>query len=288
MRYEEFIKRHLDISMVSGKEFYGRCPFHQDTTPSFAINGETGLWICHACGVKGNIHHLANQLGIGVHVTASGIKSRAASLKESMDDPVVEVMRPLPDAWLAQFRHRHIYWDHRGIGRATQKAFELGYDQQWNAVTIPIRDVNGALLGVVRRRLDDDGPRYIYPKGFKRAQNLFASWMMDDVVAAALVEGPIDALACWDAGIPALAMYGSHLSSYQIQLIKAIGLRSLAILTDRDEAGARAAEAIVTELEGVILKFPRNWPEGAKDPGDLANDQLNEVWAQTVPLWGLN
>ena len=34
----------------SGKEWIGCCPFHEDRTPSFRVNPDSGLWFCHSCG----------------------------------------------------------------------------------------------------------------------------------------------------------------------------------------------------------------------------------------------
>ena len=39
----------------TGKQFIGCCPFHEDRTPSFSLNPESGLWYCHACGIGGDI-----------------------------------------------------------------------------------------------------------------------------------------------------------------------------------------------------------------------------------------
>jgi len=30
-----------------------RCPFHEDTHPSFSVNTQSGGYICHACGARG-------------------------------------------------------------------------------------------------------------------------------------------------------------------------------------------------------------------------------------------
>ena len=39
----------------SGKEWVGCCPFHEDRTPSFRVNPDSGLWFCHGCGIGGDI-----------------------------------------------------------------------------------------------------------------------------------------------------------------------------------------------------------------------------------------
>ena len=39
----------------SGKAWTGCCPFHDDRTPSFSLNPDSGLWFCHGCGIGGDI-----------------------------------------------------------------------------------------------------------------------------------------------------------------------------------------------------------------------------------------
>jgi hypothetical protein len=57
------IKRKVDIVRVvsdyvelkkSGKGYMGRCPFHDDKHPSFAVY-EEGYYICYGCGASGDV-----------------------------------------------------------------------------------------------------------------------------------------------------------------------------------------------------------------------------------------
>jgi len=38
-----------------GREWWGVCPFHEERTPSFAVNAEKGVWHCHGCQRGGNL-----------------------------------------------------------------------------------------------------------------------------------------------------------------------------------------------------------------------------------------
>ena len=52
----EIIGRRVEIKKA-GKEYRGRCPFHdggKEKTPSFYVNQEKGLYYCFACTAKGN------------------------------------------------------------------------------------------------------------------------------------------------------------------------------------------------------------------------------------------
>lgn len=285
-RFEDFADRWLDIKSWNGVEAYAICPFHKDTSPSFAFNTANGLWLCHACGVKGNADQLAEQLGTSVSASVESLKAKLQALDELTEQ--VEEIKVYPEAWLAQFNRHHDYWEERGIGKQTREAFGLGFDPFTNAVTIPLRDASGALLGVVRRRLDKGGPKYLYPRGFKAANNLFGSWMINEESKIAIVEGPIDALACWDSGVPAVALYGSRISKEQVRLIADLQISTIVIMTDNDAAGQKAAEDIVANLSGVFWHLPPTWPDGANDPGEIDRDTLQSMYEQSLPYWRLN
>jgi DNA primase len=52
------------------------------------------------------------------------------------------------------------------------KQFRLGYDPFSNRMTLPVRDHRGRILGVSYRRLDDQRPKYLDPKGYPKGRYL--------------------------------------------------------------------------------------------------------------------
>ncbi len=41
-----------------GRWWHGRCPFHEDSEPSFWVDAKRGLWGCYACNVRGDVVNL--------------------------------------------------------------------------------------------------------------------------------------------------------------------------------------------------------------------------------------
>src|ERR671936_1516589 len=39
----------------AGARYLGRCPFHQERTPSFSVNPHDKLYYCFGCGAKGDL-----------------------------------------------------------------------------------------------------------------------------------------------------------------------------------------------------------------------------------------
>ena len=50
----EIISQYTQLRKA-GKNFMGRCPFHQEKTPSFSVSQEKGVYHCFGCGKSGNI-----------------------------------------------------------------------------------------------------------------------------------------------------------------------------------------------------------------------------------------
>jgi len=46
----------------SGKEYMGKCPFHDDRQPSLSVNEEKQLWYCFSCGRKGDVVNFVMQI----------------------------------------------------------------------------------------------------------------------------------------------------------------------------------------------------------------------------------
>lgn len=277
MRYDKLISKTLDVRLYSGDEAYCLCPFHDDANPSFAINRETGLWICHGCGKKGNSARLGAELGGEVpSATVEDITEKIDALLHPPEDLELPV---LPETWLAQFMADQGYWAGRKFSPATIYSWGLGYDPITSYATIPLHRWNGDLIGVIRRATrDDQKPRYVYPSGFHAGQEMFGAHRLGPYnESVCLVEGPLDVISCWKAGIPALGCYGASISLSQVQLLRRLGVYNVVLLTDNDVVGRKARETMAEVLEGFLVSVPRFWPENRKDPGEMSPKALNRV-----------
>jgi DNA primase len=45
-----------------GANFFGLCPFHQESTPSFSVNPRAQLWHCFGCGAGGDVFTFVQRL----------------------------------------------------------------------------------------------------------------------------------------------------------------------------------------------------------------------------------
>lgn len=304
-RYETFADKHLSIVQRSGPEAMARCLFHDDGNASMQFNMEKGLFICFSgsCGARGTVKKIERELGLRVVEDELDISDIRRKLQLLKTEPTVE-LRPLPESVLDRYNFPTTYWTKiRGFSPATVKAFDLGADPLGEYVTIPIRNMQGELLGVIKRFFDSE-LKYKYPKGFKRSLNLFASWMVEQDVDAhtvVLVEGSVDAMKLWEAGYPAMAVYGSSLSATQVRILRRLGVQKVILFFDNDGPGHKATESClgykthrrgykgrvqtVTEYDPAadltreFLVYVAEYRPGQFDPGDMSPSELDEAIA---------
>jgi len=204
------------------------CPEHGDSRPSASINILKGKWYCYTCHAHGDLTGEARLIEPDYETTKLWLDRRLA------------VGQIYPETWLNRWDAGpvHPYWLNR-VGEAAAREFRLGSDPGTNAATYPLRDPSGQVLGVVRRTLGGVGPKYLYPAGVDVGRLLF-NYTPDLRDAVVLVEGALDAIALWNVGIDAFAIYGSRISPDQVKLIDRIDPEFVYTCYDLDDAGWHA------------------------------------------------
>src|ERR687891_1783139 len=51
----EVVSGRTQLRRASGSRFTGRCPFHEERTPSFSVNPVEKLYYCFGCGKGGDV-----------------------------------------------------------------------------------------------------------------------------------------------------------------------------------------------------------------------------------------
>lgn len=239
------------------------CPEHGDSRPSASLNVAKGVWYCYTCHASGDLHGEARLA-----------EPDYEQMKLWLDNKL-EVHRVYPEAWLNQYDAGppHSYWVSR-VGVAAAKHFRLGFDGE--ALTYPLRDPCQGVLGVVRRTLGGIGPKYRYPTGTDMGRLLF-NYSADQRSALVLCEGALDAIALWNVGIDAMAIYGSRLSSYQLALIAKVDPTYVYLCFDQDKAGyqaTREAERALKHCLTDVLSWPKGW---GKDIDEIGEERRRHV-----------
>lgn len=300
----QWVQRHFSVETIYGDEASVLCPVHGDHNASMNINVAKGVAFCHACGAKGSLNSIARKAGFPPFTVgdddniADEVYGILNAYEELLSEAVVDQNTYLPDSTLRRYRFPFQYWTGplesggRDFSSETVGLFELGYDPLQDVAIIPIRDIDGNLLGVTRRVMNSEGgARYLDPKGFKKATNLYGAHLVAnrDIDRLVLVEGPLDAVRVTQAGYNAVAQYGSNLTEQQRKLIELIAPRQLVLFYDNDAAGIKATDQALgvyddeyvpeKDMRRVVLTrcVKYDAAQTKADPGGLTLDEIRRM-----------
>jgi hypothetical protein len=241
------------------------CGVHGDSRPSASVNVVKKKWYCYSCGASGGLTGEDALIEPDYEVMKNWFAQK------------MEEQRVYPESWLARWDASgvHPYWRQR-VGLEAATAFRLGADPERHAVTYPLRAPEGTVLGVVRRNLGDDGPKYLYPKGIDVGRLLF-NYSPVHRRTVVLVEGALDAIAFWNIGVTAFAIYGAVLGPEQAKLIERVDPDYIVTAFDADDAGWRAHCQVENTFKRRLverMKWPRSW---GKDVDEICPTRLRSV-----------
>ncbi|HEY3164367.1 MAG TPA: DNA primase [Candidatus Limnocylindrales bacterium] len=193
-----------------------------------------------------------------------------------------------------------------GLGQPRQSARGGVYDRFRERVIFPIRDMNGAAVGLGGRVLvapddtSDHGPKYLNSPAtplFDKSRTLYlidrAKGPIRKANQAVIVEGYTDALMAHQAGFDnVVASLGTALTPGQVAVVTRYGKR-VALAYDVDAAGEKAGTFGVKALESIIPQLAAadtgveldevrvvRLPEG-KDPDEVLRD-TPDLWREEV------
>jgi len=173
----------IELKKHGRADLVGRCPFHDDRTPSLVVSPEKNLWHClGACGVGGSVidwvmrfhkvsfrhacdlllkDHPALRLGDGTPPAASEVRQAASPFTlEAGDQALLEQVTDFYHQTLLESSEALEYLDKRGLGNPELiRRFRLGYANRTLGYRLPPKafkagaEIRGALqkLGVLRK-----------------------------------------------------------------------------------------------------------------------------------------
>lgn len=301
------IERELDAfewnqKSIRGGKLLACSPFRKDGKerhPSFAVRLDNGVWIDSGAGEgewrQGSFIRLLAALRQETEseteeylltmydANYADVESLELSLNLRMDETYKEIQLPSP--LLVPYRFRHSYLEKRGIDEKTQRLFQIGYDRESKAITIPWHNRAGALINVKFRSVKEKKFWYLQG-GDKISNHLYGLDLIisRQITRAYITEAEIDCMYLWANGLPAVAIGGSSLSRSQRESLLRSGIRELVIATDNDPAGAKAGERIAADLSGWIDLYKLVIPHGYKDVNELSPQELTAVNESIIPF----
>jgi DNA primase len=159
----------LSALKKKGANWMGRCPFHQEKTPSFSVNPGKGFYKCFGCGKGGNafsfvmeteglsfpeaVRRLAEFNGIPIPEQVDDERFRASKTqrdeKKRLADSVTELNGVAMEFWeknlqsgTPQANAALKYLEDRGLSKETIEEFRIGFaDDSWDSLLSHLRAI---------------------------------------------------------------------------------------------------------------------------------------------------
>ncbi len=135
----EVVGQTVQLKRV-GRNWVGLCPFHQEKSPSFSVNGDRQFYHCFGCKAGGDVFRFVQETEKVEFLEAVELLGRRAGIpaperragERAVRAPLLEALEQAATAyqhWLAdpeRGRAARGYLEARGIAPATVRAFRLG------------------------------------------------------------------------------------------------------------------------------------------------------------------
>ena len=173
------ITQHTQLKKV-GRSWKGLCPFHNEKTPSFTVNQETGRYYCFGCQATGDsieflreidsldfvaaVEILAAQNGIPLRYTdkqESKSRNRRKELVELVSQAVHFFHEKLIDMENPDARPAREYLKQRGLGGDIAEKFSIGWaSDSWDSLCKHLAVSNEDLLASGLGGINKNGGQY--------------------------------------------------------------------------------------------------------------------------------
>ena len=292
------------------------CPFHgngQERKPSCGMSREVsysgskmyepGMVHCFTCGYTAQLPKFVSDVfdkHDGGFFGNQWLKENFLSTEEVMRTPIIlnfdrskkattirrTEVEPISDDILDEYRWIHSYMYRRGLTDQLIAKFDIGYDEDSDCITFPVRNMQGETVFLQRRgvkakfhKYEERAPKTEYLYG-EYELSLYAA----DAMTVVVTESIINALSLWKHNIPAVALMGLG-GGIQMDLLKNLKCRRIIIAMDPDEPGQEAANKILKALfnskVAALIEYPSYMKEEELDLNDVIDD-IPQIFTQLL------
>ena len=140
----EIVRQYVDLRLVGGR-WMGRCPFHQETKPSFTVHPEQGFYYCFGCRASGDVidffcringidfreglAQLAERAGVALGTVRADPRAREKkeARREILSMHTLALEHYQANLRAPQGKAAREYLERRGLKREVIEKFALGY-----------------------------------------------------------------------------------------------------------------------------------------------------------------
>lgn len=130
----------------AGSNFKGRCPFHNEKTPSFVVSETKQIFTCFGCGATGDVfafvqkyYQLDFMQAVEKLAKEYGIEVERSFHKDENKEEAYKINREAAKFFFKAFREKanpgYTYMINRGISHEILNKFGIGYaDESWDSL----------------------------------------------------------------------------------------------------------------------------------------------------------
>lgn len=263
------------------------CPFHNNTkAPDMQISKvksnkyDIGFSYCHGCHHSSSLVELVSEI-LGYHdfgvAGKNWILSRFSSFELDSREGVFNIPTRNHDIIkkeyvskeeLAKYRYTHPYMYYRHLNDYIIDWYDVGYDNNTDSITFPVKDINGNCLFIAERNIKQK--IYHYPKDVdKPIYGIFeANKIFPNSKYVYICESMLNTMVLTKNNIPSVALLGTGTST-QYELLKNLPYRKYVLCLDHDEAGLRGTKKLIEHLSNNKLLSVLVTKDKSKDINDL-------------------
>lgn len=303
----EYISQYTEFTEKNG-EYWALSPLKSENTPSFSVRRESGTFYDFSSGIGGNVLTFVryyNQCGYAEAIEKlkayAGVDGELTSRKRlpacevarrfrnPPENKNLQKMASLSDSYMSRFEKRNdklAIWEREGIAKESLSRFGVCYDGFTNRLVYPIRGMDGKIVNVGGRTLDEDWKekrirKYTYFKpwnnGMQVIYGLFEN--MESIQKSRqiiLFEGAKSVMLADSYGVKNTgALLTSHMSAAQFRILLRLGC-DVVLALDKD-VNVREDRNIrkLKQFVNVSFIWDQNNLTGEKDS---PIDRGKEVW----------
>ncbi len=263
---------------ITGDELLALCPFHDDSSPSFSVNLNTGQWHCFSEGTKGNF--------VSFWAKIHGIDTNEA-YKQILEKYHIASEKPKPESKQKQSRNDSL-GSYSIEQYSTDKQLPVDFLRDVCKVSTG-RDRNSEITYLRMPYLKADGQEaacrkrfakkdFRWKKGSSGKICLYGEWRLEEIKKkgwAILVEGESDTQSLWYMGLPALGVAGATM--FKTEYTESLQGLKLYVHKEPDQGGNTFTEKVYRGLkDGGFTGEIYQWECAAldvKDPSQVYIDK---------------
>ena len=266
----------------AGEYLLVQCPYHkngQEHHPSAQFRKSDGLFLCHNCKESHPLYTVISDClhTNGIQWLKDNFNTTENKKQSNINKIIIDNKKQyISDSILDYYNQKHPYMYERKLTDEIIEKFNIGYDKDNNCITFPNRDINGKILFIATRNVDNK--YFHYPKEVdKPVYGLYEIYREiingKDIKEVYICESMLDALFIWTCGKYAVALNGTG-SAHQYDILNKTPFYSFILATDNDSAGKDARSKLNANLNKYIKEIDYKSYGNCKDINDMTKEQF--------------